>query len=226
MFEHFSQDKRAEFIKPKSNQEVLTHSSDLQILVNSGRLSALFNLSLCPRAAGADHQAPLAAFPPVLTFRTASPRRPPPQRVPPSCCGSSGPRSPSSFSSCSSSAWPAWFPWRRRTTAATTPTTLPAPSTQCCATPTDLRPYENRLNISLTALPRTPRVTPVNVSSSPRALKKQTLPHVKWLGGDMKNFLTNIAHPPQPFKLQIKWTFPWRPPPTSPNPKIFHVVLT
>lgn len=155
--EHFSLYRRAHkpsvLTKTKAVKGFWQHSSDLQILVNSGLFSAVFNLCLCLPAAGADHQAPLAAFPPVLTFRTASPRRPlpppPPQRASPSCCGSSGLRSPSSCSSCSSSAWPAWCQWPRRTTAATTPTTSPAPSIPCCATPTDLHPYEKQLNIYL-----------------------------------------------------------------------------
>lgn len=109
-------------------------------------LSAVFNFCLGLPAAGADHQAPLAAFPPVLTSQTSLHQLPPPpQRISPSCCGSSGQRSPSTCSSCSSSAWPVWFPWRRRTTAATTPTTSLAPSIPCCATPTDLRPYEEQL---------------------------------------------------------------------------------
>lgn len=47
----------------------------------------------------------------------------------------------------------------------------------------------------LTALPTTP-VTPVNVSSSPCALKKpQTATWTKLLRGDVKTCLTNIAHP-------------------------------
>lgn len=111
------------------------------MLVSSGLFSSVFNSTLCLPAAGADHQAPLAAFPPVLTFRMAFP--PPPQKASPSCCGSSGPRFPSSWSSCSWLVSRAWCPWRRRTTAATTPTTLPAPSTPCCATPTDLHPSES-----------------------------------------------------------------------------------
>lgn len=106
-----------------------------------------FNFCLAFPAAGADHQAPLAAFPPVLTFWTVPPH-PPPPRTTPSCCGSSEPHSPSTFCSCCSSAWPALCPWRRRITAATTPTTSPAPSIPCCATPTDLRPYEEQLNLS------------------------------------------------------------------------------
>lgn len=124
------------------------NKSDLQILTQVCPLLCL--TCVCLPAAGADHQAPLDAFPPILTFRTASPRQPPlPQRASPSCCGSSGLHSPSSCCSCSSLAWPAWCPWRRRTTAATMPTTSLAPSIRCCATPTDLHQYEPQLNIYL-----------------------------------------------------------------------------
>ena len=121
---------------------------------------AWFNSRLHLPAVWADRQGPLAALPPVLTSQTACPPPPPPphpRASPPSCCVSSGPRSPSSCCSCSWSAWPAWCPWRRRTTAATTPTTLPAPSIPCCATPMDLRLYEGQFTELPAALPRTPR---------------------------------------------------------------------
>lgn len=47
---------------------------------------------------------------------------------------------------CSSSCcwfWPAWCLCLKRTTAVHCPTTSPAPSTPCCATPTALRPHEH-----------------------------------------------------------------------------------
>lgn len=60
----------------------------------------------------------------------------------PSCCGFSERLCPCNSCCCSSWAWHVWCPWLRRTTAVPTPTTSPAPSTPCSATPTAPRPYE------------------------------------------------------------------------------------
>lgn len=134
---------------------------------NTGPFCWCLMLSPCLPAAAAEHQAPLVEFPPILTTHVAWTRpRPRHLRARPSCCASSGPRSPSSCSSCSSLASPAWCPWPSRTTAAITPTTLPAPFIPCCATPTDLHPYEKQLDLHLQLLPRT-QLNPVNVFSSP-----------------------------------------------------------
>lgn len=61
----------------------------------------------------------------------------------PSSTGSSERPSPSTCSSSCCWSWPAWCLCPRRTTAAHCPTTSPAPSTPCCATPTAPRPHEN-----------------------------------------------------------------------------------
>lgn len=60
----------------------------------------------------------------------------------PSCCGSCERLCLCSSCCCSLWAWHVWCPSLRRTTAAPTTTTLPAPSTPCCATPMGPRPSE------------------------------------------------------------------------------------